>query len=247
MGLPGIHGMEVSCWVHEGEKRSDLQCVHENSAFTIEVRSGTAVFRFKYPLSSFEEAEERVNDFLRSWEGDMLLQVGQIPREFRIEGCRAPGYGGHAYAYLKYSVAGALAEENTRRQTPWRRHRYWGIPLIDALVQRYEDYRNGRERLTVMAYLCLSALQHAFGGRKAVAVRLKIEPAVLNELGRITSEVGSYGSARKIDQGHELRELTSEEEHWILSVTRHLIDRAGAVFSKRDVKLTLGLGDLPKL
>ncbi|HEX3529925.1 MAG TPA: hypothetical protein VH988_22925 [Thermoanaerobaculia bacterium] len=247
MRVPEIYNIEVQCWVFEGGTPSNWQFSFENSAFILELKNGQANFRFKYPLTSMKEAEDRVAEFLKSWEGDILLQTGPIRRHFEIRGYRAPGHGGMVWVHGSLSVAGDLAEANTRQQTPWRRHPYWKEPLVAALVRRYEDYRCGRERLSVLGFLCLSALQHAFGGRKALAGKLKIELAVLNELGRLVSTVGSYGSARKINPGHDLRDFSPEEEYWIESVTRHLIVRAGDLFKGRALVSILTMQDLPQL
>lgn len=245
MTVAEIHHIEVTCTIREGERPCDWRFAHENSAFVIDIADGSATFRFKYPLSSLDEAERRVTDFLRSWEGDMLLQGGPLRRRFRISGSRAPGHGSHAYAYAHATIGGALAEANTRRQKPWRRHRYWEFPLPAALIQRYEDYRAGRERLAVLGFLCLSALQHSFGGRKALAAKLSIEMDVLNELARLVSTVGTYRSARKVDKDHELREFTPDEEYWIESVAKELIWRAGEVFSGHRLGSVLTRMDLP--
>ena len=223
-----IRDIEVRCWVLEDKQRSDLQLRFENSAFTLNVADGTATFIFQYPLSSLEEAERRICDFIRSWEGDMLLQSGSVRRSIDISASQAPGRGGRANGYFTAKVEGSLAETNTRRQMPWRRHRYWHIPLVRGLVERYEAYRKGRENLTVMAYFCLSAIEQLFQGRYSTASTLKLEPKILSELGRLVSTVGTVSTARKItSENHDLRDLTDREVHWLEAVVRELIRRTG--------------------
>ena len=240
-----IADIEVQVNVREGNIPSSWEFSHENEAFRLKVGNGQAIFYFKYPLATLEEAEGRIDEFLRSWEGDMLIQTGPVRRLFQIIGCRAPGHPGYVQSYGRVSFA--ANEPIIRQRTPWRRHRYWEIPLVAALIKSYEDYRCGRERLSVLGFLCLSALQHAFSGRKALAKGLDIELPVLNELGRLVSTIGSYGSARKIDRGHDLREFSLEEEYWMEVVSRELIVRAGEVFGGSRTGTRLTMQDLPSL
>lgn len=247
MRSPEIHDIEVRCLVLEGESRSAWELVAENTAFSINLKRGDATFLFKYPLSSLDYGEQKVDEFLRSWEADVLFQTGRERRRFRISGSSAPGHGCQTYVYGQVTIGGRLAEENTRRKTPWKRHRYWDIPLVDSLIQRYEEYRCGHERLTVLGFLCLSALSHAFDGRKALANRLNFDDSLLSELGRLVSTVGTHATARKISRDHDLRELTPLEEYWLESVTRELIRRAGEAYNGRIMESRCSLSDFPSL
>jgi hypothetical protein len=243
-----IVNIEVQCNVFEGANLSNWNFSHENGAFFLKIAEGRAMFLFKYPLAAMEEAERLVAEFIGSWEGDMLLQTGPVRRRFQTTGCRAPGRGGYVHVSGLIRFAGDLVEATIRQKAPWRIPRYREIAIVSALIQRYEDYRSGRERLSVLGYFCISALQHAFNGdRKVLAEKLEIEVAVLNALGRLVSTVGSFGSARKINRESELRDFSPNEEYWLESVSRELIERAGEVFSGRRAGAKLTMHDLPSL
>jgi hypothetical protein len=247
MPVTDIAEIEVSCTVREGSSLSAWEANFESSAFSVVIRAGKAIFRFKYPLSSLDEAERRLRDFLHSWEGDLLLQGAARRRTIQIAGSSAPGHGSRAYAYLHATIGGPLAEANTRYQTPWRRHRYWELPLVASLIARYEDYRRGRERLSVAGFMILSALEHAFGGRSAAATALNVDKRTLSELGRLVSTVGTYRSARKMSANHELRELSDQEQWWLESALRELLRRAGEAQSGRGNPARLTPAELPLL
>ena len=119
--------------------------------------------------------------------------------------------------------------------------------MVASLVERYQDYRAGREKLSVLGFLCLSALEAYFSGRPAVARVLNIETKVLSHLGMLVSAVGTYRSARKIARQHHLRDFTEQESFWLEAVIRELIKRAGAIASGRDSPTRLRLTDLPPM
>ena len=251
-----IAAIEVTCSVREGGQPCAWGFAFENSAFSVTIGGGTARFRFRDPLASFEEAERRVNSFLHSWEGDLVLQTGSAHRDFVISGTSAPGRGGRSYLYGTATVSGPLAEANTRRYEPWRRHRYYELPLVASLVQRYEDYKTGRERLSVLGYVCYTVISAQMrddsirarrGGKGLVARRLGIEPKVLHKFTELTSRIGTVATARKWDgEHHEPREYTASEKFWLERVTLELIRRFGEINSGRQVD-QLGLSDLPQL
>ncbi len=247
MTLPEIAGIEVSCTVREGHQDSTCECNFDNSAFAVVVQQGRAIFRFKYPLSSLDEAEHRVSDFLTSWEGDLLLQGGPVRRRILVVGSSAPGYGERGYGYLHGTLTGPLAEANTRRYTPWKRHRYWEVPLVASLIHRYEDFRRGKELLSVLGYITLSALEHAFGGRSGLAQALNVERRILAEIGRLVSTVGTYQSARKITGRHEFREFTEQEQWWLESVIKEILRRSGETLTGRHNPARLTFLELPPL
>lgn len=239
--------LEVALLVRENGDVSSLDLDAESSAYVLEIRKGHGKFTFKHPQPSIEEAERVVEDFLRSWEADRLFQTGLVRREIQIVGGSGQGLGSWANLYASVSVTGPVAEANTREKNPWKRHQFWHLPLVASLVARYEDFKRGRERLTVLGFLGLSALQQAFGGRKALAKALNVDMAILNGLGHIASSVGTYSSARKIGANHEMRELTAAESYWLERVISELIWRSGLVLGGQEAPSTLRLADLPRL
>jgi len=245
----GIRDVQVTYFVWENKGPSSWSFRYENTAFILEVNEGAGVFAFKYPLPSLEAAERVADEFLRSWAGEMLLQTGPTYREFRMTGSRAPGHGGRVFAVGSVSISGPQAEANTRLQEPWRRHPYWHQPLVRSLISRYESYRRGRESLAVVGYLSVTALERAFGSRKALRQALNIDERVLHKLTGLVSTVGTLETARKIEKPgvHQDRELSATEQFWIETVLRHLLMRAGEASDGRSPGTLLSLADLPPL
>lgn len=249
LAMRKIEDVTIQCRVLENGKPSSSTTHFENSAFEVKIEGGRAVFKFKDPVSSLEEAERRVREYLKSWCGDQDLQTGGTRREIELESVSAPGHGGRFYGpIMTTKITGPQAEANTRRYSPWRRHRHYNQPLISSLIQRYEDYRRGRERLAVLGYLCLTALESKFGGRSQVARSCRIDSAVLETLGRLVSTVGTHYTARKIGKAnHQLRSFTEEEVFWLERTIHQLIGRAGAILLGEQLASQLSMRDLPIL
>jgi hypothetical protein len=241
MALP-----EVTYWVLEGDKPTSWEFSVETSAFSLTIAGGLATFALKTHVSSLDAAERRIREYIHSWEADAVLQTGPVRRRFEMPGVSAPGLGGRATGpTVTATVVYPDGEANARRQYPWRYHKYADLPLIASLIERYQDYRGGRERLTVLGYLCLSALETYFGGRPALALACAIDPVVLSRLGRLVSEVGTYKTARKVTREHELRDLTAAEHYWLETSIRLLIGRAGDVLLHTCFDTELRMADLP--
>lgn len=87
---PATEPVEVTFQVLEADQPSAWELDYENNAFTLQIRKGMATFRLKFPMATLDEAERRIDEFLHSWEGDLLLQTGRSRRDFRLNASRAP-------------------------------------------------------------------------------------------------------------------------------------------------------------
>ena len=89
-------------------------------------------------------------------------------------------------------------------------------PLVELLWNRYKEYREGRSQLLAMGYFCLTALESygmpAKGRRQHVAATYNIDKAVLDTLGRLTSEHGDEITARKLPSKNP---LTPQGREWV--------------------------------
>lgn len=104
---------------------------------------------------------------------------------------------------------------------------------VQRIWHRWEQYRSDRETLPSVAFYCLTALEHSVGGtsRKAripAGVKFSIDPAVLNELGNLVSNVGSDEEARKAHRP-DPRDYTGAERRWMEAVVKAIIKRVGEV------------------
>jgi hypothetical protein len=126
-----------------------------NSAFSLRVEKGVAIFTLHIDLSSAEIAERHIEDFIRSWEADLLFQTAGSRRHLRFEYLQMrSGHWRYTGLYGVINVVGPKAEENHRHQYPWRHHRFAQDPLVAAMIDRYQAYREGKESLPVLGYFC---------------------------------------------------------------------------------------------
>lgn len=239
---------QVTYYVSEGDIPSSWEFIHENSAFLLEIRQGTATFKLHEPVSSLDEAEGQIEEFLHSWAADLLLQTGGVHRKFRLHGSYASGIGGRASITGVLSIAhSAESKANLRRRAPWQFHEFEDDPLTASLIARYHDFRKGKERLAVLGYLCLNVLESRFGSRSRLSEECRIDMKVLGKFADRVSMVGTYRTARKISRSHKLRDFTAAEQFWVERVIRELILRAGEVAKGVKPLSRLSAKDLPFL
>ncbi|HUP23468.1 MAG TPA: hypothetical protein VNB06_11070 [Thermoanaerobaculia bacterium] len=201
----------------------------------IEIEGKKVTVRFRKPMTSLLEAERLVKDFRTSWNGDWYLsEVGLTAHaEWLLDAWDVNSDRGEGVMHARVVVGGSVAEANTRRQRPWRFHEFEEDPLVNGLVRRFESYRRGQEKLSVMSYFCLSAIEQTFGGREQSSRALAVSAKVLSSLGRLVSSVGDLQSARKMPA--EPRAFELEEAIWIEDVVRELIARTGRTRLGREV------------
>lgn len=225
----------------------------KNTAFDLTINDGRAVFHVR---ANWSEGQTRrhLREYLHSWEADMLLQPPAGPRRtFTLHTLRTrSGAAVTTLLSMEFAVGGPDAEANHRRQFPWLYHKYESIPLVKGLIDRYHAARLGNELLAVTGYFCLSALEQAVpvatagkGRRERFCNYFGIDSAVRMKFGDLTSSVGTFNSARKIDSGHDPRNLTSAERYWIEAALRIFIERAGHVMSGNAITDEVTLGHLP--
>ena len=92
---------------------------------------------------------------------------------------------------------------------------------------RYKAFREGKESLLSMAYMCLTVLETSAGGRSRAASKYSISKAVLNKLGTICSEKGDKNQDRKAPKKGAFAALTVSESEWVIQVVKALIRRVG--------------------
>lgn len=116
-------------------------------------------------------------------------------------------------------------------------------PLTDLLTERLRALEDGRAELPAVAYLVLSALEQAFGGRKDCATALAIDLRVLDNLGRLSAQFDPQ-IGRKA-QG-DPKPLTSTELVWLKAVAVRLGRRVGEQGAGGPLP-QITMADLPRL
>lgn len=115
-------------------------------------------------------------------------------------------------------------------------------PDVSTLWDRYRGHVGGREPLLAMGYFYLTVLEGGAGRRANAAAKYRIDGAVLNKLGELTSVRGDPLSARKMTSTK--RPLTGSEHQWVLEAIKRLIWRAGDPRNRTELSL-ITMADLP--
>jgi hypothetical protein len=201
-----------------------------------------------------EEARTATEPFLRAWELSSALALGRPAMRFVFDGATVidrdptPGQGEARLVGVAHMTADAslLVQPAAYPAPPAD---FEVSPLVEAMWLQYQGHLEGRERLTAMAYLCLTLLEDdAGGGHKKTAAKFGIHPGVLDYLGYLVSVVGDVRTARKWKGLREKRPHTGEEEEWIRRVVSAIIRRAGEVAANPSAGRTvLTMSDLPRL
>jgi hypothetical protein len=188
-----------------------------------------------------------VHEYLTSFDADCLLQGTSPRREFRLDSGEYVGGGEFSIGlYGTVTYGGPEAEARWRRDFPWRYHRFREDDVTSALISRYEEYRRGREKLLVMAFFCLSALETLLRGRHGVARALNVHHRVLVRLGELVTNTGTLLTARKISRQHRAVDPTASEREWIERTVREIIVRVGSVRAGMPATAISPLKDLPE-
>ena len=122
-------------------------------------------------------------------------------------------------------------------------------PDVATMYSRLSGYYNSREPLPSMAYFCLTVIERPFSGnraerRAATGAHYRIDKAVLDEIGGLSSIKGGAGSARKAGAAHT--ELSPQESRFLEAAIKKLIRRAAEVAQGPGRAFpTITLADLP--
>ena len=206
-------------------------------------------------FGSIEEARLHVDRILESWEIDIALRFGNPELSFTYRTSevvdRDPPPPGTRQIVMvatagELSLVGSATLHVSRTRYPEPPTNFRASPDVLTLWKRYQGYRQGREPLPSMAYFCLTFLQASAGGRDNAAREFKISSSVLNRIGRLTSERGDEGTARKYAAIKSGAPLTPSETRWLEEAVKAIIRRVGE-FEAIDTLQPLDLADLPSL
>lgn len=189
-------------------------------------------------FASEEAARSRVDSFLRSWEISAGLELGSSAIWFEFNRSkiidRNPPTSGDAQVLGAQGISSSEAVGTARmcevrKRYPSPPSAFISCPDVETMWHRFESYREGKEPLTSMAYMCLSVLEASVTGknrRAQVAKQYRIEKEVLGKLGYLTGDVGDEKTARKMSVS-EKRKHTAREIAWIEAVVKGIIRRVG--------------------
>jgi len=217
---------------------------------------GKLTCEMKSHISTAEDARAVVEPVLRAWEVDADLRWNRGELRFEFDAAdivdRSPRLRGiiHGHAHVLLGVAaisavGTVSVHVTRAHYPEPPGAFRLNPDAESILLRYQGYRDGREPLLSMAYFCLTVLEANAGSRRSAARKYRIERALLDKVGELTSRRGDRLSARKAT-ARPAQPLTGPEIAWLEAALKTLIWRLGDTRSATALPL-ITLADLPML
>jgi hypothetical protein len=230
----------------------------ETTEFTLSIGGKHAVFEIKNHYASVEEARRRVEEYIRAWE--MLAGIEHDPGNFRlvferpevIDRSPSPNSGNvlslTAHISSHVHVSDQVTVHISRHKFPEPPKEFVASPDAETMYLRYKAYRESRESLTAMAYMCLTVVVATAGGRTKAAKRYFIDEKVLITIGRLSSVKGSPQEARKFPKRGSFDPLVPEERQWLIEATKALIRRVGEREANRATPLKrIKMNDLPPI
>jgi uncharacterized tellurite resistance protein B-like protein len=209
--------------------------------YRYKLSQGTLQIEMLSHCSSVEDARNLVKPFLKAWEANILLKSGKNLLWFEFEDSeiidRDPPSPGKA---IRDCVTITSRFEMTfvvvEREYPTP-PKYLLSANADTLVNRYQGYLDGKEKLLPMAYFCLTVIEQEGekrdtekrNKRKKASNYYKIDVNILNKLAELSSVKGDENTARKRDSDSQYQALTSKEEKWINEALRKIILQVTAV------------------
>ena len=213
--------------------------VREEPAFRLEVKDKQARFEMKGHYATEDEARKAIEEYICVWELDACLER-RDPNFFHLEFNKsqiidrnpAPGLSAHFEAGTP-TFSATLGPVRPNYPVPPS-----NISLdanVKTMYQRYMGYHRGHEKLTEMAYFCLTLLENSAQQppskvkqrrrtskkRQAAAEKYAIAAKVFDKVGNLCRNKGGPEEARKADgMGNSLTEperqfLEQAIEIWI--------------------------------
>ena len=220
--------------------------------FDVRVEAEKVCFTMKRHCATEREACEVVRDYIDAWELNALLVRGPGAFSLRFDYSeihdRNPTPGVVSVAAkpirLVFSVSEATVTVAPRffPEPPLQ-------PLkitteVEAMLQRFREYRLGRRNLGEMAYFCLTVLV-SHRTRSEAANHFGISKRVLNKIGLLSSEAGGDQARKASGMTHDW----SQEERQFLEAALTLMIRrfAEKAYDPHGSLPKIGINDLPAL
>ena len=239
--------------------------VYEDELFCIQADKVAVIFEPKNHYATEEEAKSTVEGFVRRWEFEAALRAGSARFKLIYAGVdiidrnpplAPPGVVPISATFhcrvakAQVRVAKVLAEHPV---PPSGRAIEPDDPNALLMLSRLDRYRQGREPLAGVAYLCLTVLEHSAsqvaGGkgreRKLAANHYQIEIGVLERVGGLSSMKG--GSVARKAEGRSdafTQEETRFLEAAVAAFTRRVAEKAADPSGSLPV---IAMADLLKL
>jgi len=239
--------------------------------FDLSIDGDIAIFEMKKHYPTADEARAVVDGYLRAW--DILIGLEHDPDDLRFVFDRADVIDRSPHeteknmvnlqAHVAASTFTSIVSLNfsphvSRGRYPSTPQNFIASLDSETMYLRYKAYRQNREKLTSMAYMCLTVLEGSAGERdkvrgqkrKIAGKQYYIDINVLSTLGNLCTEKGDETEARKYSKNRKFPPLSPKEKEWIVSVIKALIRRVGEYEYARSTGAELKqitMGDFPKM
>jgi len=197
-----------------------------------------------------EAARNNLEDRLREWSQSVFLSGSGIQIRFDYERSEVEVIDpppNAAFVFPETAMGTLTAGTPTIRlghgTYPAPDPAYRRTPLTDLLTERLRALEDGRAELPAVAYLVLSAIEQAFGGRKACAAALSVDSDVLGTLGRLSAQFDPVIGRKAFG---DPKPLTGDELGWLRAVSPRLVRRLGEAAAGGPLA-QVTMADLPKL
>ena len=233
-----------------------LQQITDDFEFRLD--GNTVVFQLKKHYATADDARAAVEQYVRAW--DILIGIEYDPEDLRLvyehadiidrspEKNDGKTINLHAHISAHGVVSDSVTIHVSRGKYPPLPEDFSASPDAETMYLRYKSYRQNRETLTSMAYMCLTVFQASAGGRKEAARQYNIDREVLDTLGRLSSTKGSPREVRKFPKAGAFEPLSPKEREWIVQVVKAIIRREGEYAYGHKMKLNqITMNDFPEL
>ena len=228
----------------------------ETNHFICTIDQGKAAFEMKTHFQKEVEAKKVTDDFLKMctvyW--NTLNYLNEITFSFQkakiidLEPEKSNSVNLSANITMHLSCEADI--HISRAKFPSVPQDFTLSPDIETIFNRYKGYLDNREKLTSMAFFCLTVLEQGHGRKERIKIEKKyqIELAVLNKWGELVSEKGSETEARKAIKNNAFTPLTNKEQKWLLDLIKKIIIRLGNyTYNPSQTFPKITLNDLPDL
>ena len=211
--------------------------VKELQDFKLKIESGTVIFDLKKHYSDEKEAKEAIAEFITAWKILIGLEHNPEALSFKFEKSeiidRKPPPPLKSVGKIQASIPSFISvAENITVQLSYGEYpsppkNFKVTPDVETMYYRFMAFKQNRESLTSMAYMCLTVLEASASGRTKASEKYKIDSDILDNLGRLCSTKGGPFEARKAPKDGDYKKLSQNEKNWIEEVIKRIIRRIG--------------------
>jgi len=244
--IPGTHV--------DYEKADPL--VIETEDFIGKINFQEAIFEMKTHYGTREAARGVIESYLRRWE--LLIGLDHDPGDlsFRFQHVevidRNPTDTNTIFLNVHSTFHSQTAMDAilhvSRGIFPPPPQKFALSPDVEIMYARYRAFREGKESLLSMAYMCFTILKASAKSTTDAAKKYAISERVLTTLSELCSVKGAPHEARKYPQNRTFEPISNSEKEWITKVIKALIRRLGEYAHDPTAILTqLTMNDFPKI